>query len=98
VEVLRHGEKEYMSLYYIDMELCDLNLENYIAGHSSSTVSIEWQALQSANIHIPANVKLAMILSIMNDITDGLVFMHSRKVIHRDLKPPNSNLLLKKFD
>ena len=93
MEVLRHGELSYMSLYYIDMELCDLNLEDYIAGQCSSMVSIEWQmSPESAKIHIPSNVKLAMILSIMNDITDGLVFMHSRKVIHRDLKPPNDTI------
>jgi serine/threonine protein kinase len=87
-----------MSLYYIDMELCDLNLENYITSQRSCMVSIKWQVSQSAKIHIPSNVKLAMILSIINDITDGLVFMHSRRVIHRDLKPPNGTLLLKTFD
>jgi serine/threonine protein kinase len=85
-----------MSLYYIDMELCDLNLEDYITGQRSSTVSIEWQmSPESAKINIPgpSNVKFTMILSIMNDITDGLAFMHSRKVIHRDLKPPNGTFL-----
>lgn len=33
---------------------------------------------------------------IMNDIIDGLMYMHSKKIIHRDIKP--ENILLTKDD
>ena len=93
VELLRHGELTYMSLYYIDMELCDLNLADYINGQRSSMVTIDLQSSRSAKIHISSKLKFAMVLDIMNDIADGLAFIHSRKVIHRDLKPPNGTIV-----
>jgi len=91
VEVLRHGELSYMSLYYIDMELCDLNLIDYINGQQSSMVNIDLEASRSAKLYIPSTLKFAMILEIMKNIADGLAFIHFSEVIHRDLKPPNGN-------
>ena len=63
--------------FFIDMELCDFNLETYI--------SQRWVD------RLEDRFKLPQILRIMRDITNGITFIHETKEIHRDLKPRNGN-------
>jgi serine/threonine protein kinase len=66
------------SCYFLDMELCDLNLENYI--------NCEWPQIMKNRVPY-----LATEWSIMGDVLRGLAFIHSKQEIHRDLKPRNSS-------
>jgi serine/threonine protein kinase len=86
VDVLKHGELLYMSLYFIDMELCDMNLETFIHGESSGTIDAD--SLYSP-IHPSSLLKVEQIRGIVTDITDGLAYIHGHGEVHRDLKPAN---------
>jgi len=83
VRFLKHGRFATQPYYSIDMELCDLNLEKYIAEDFGSVESLSSGSL------IRAPVDLCHLFGIMKDITSGLAFIHSQKEIHRDLKPVN---------
>jgi hypothetical protein len=63
---------------FIDMELCDLNLEEYI--------KCNWTMIETA--HQMAARELE-IWNIAMQIVDGLAFIHSHREVHRDLKPRN---------
>jgi serine/threonine protein kinase len=91
VHVIKHGELKYMSLYFVDMELCDLNLHKYI--NRIWTPEIETE-MPYFTMTLTPRMRLAQLWSIIEDITEGLVFIHSLKEIHRDLKPRNGSLLL----
>jgi len=66
------------SFYYIDMELCDLNLETYL-----------YHEQLAEEILLPIS-NVSQLWSIMQDITNGVAFIHGHKETHRDLKPRNS--------
>src|SRR5271154_4095534 len=76
VSVFRQGEVKNSALYYIDMELCDGNLDQFMRDHLPSSTT---------PIHI------SDIWNIMVQITSGLAYIHSFGEIHRDIKPRNSN-------
>jgi serine/threonine protein kinase len=70
------------------MERCDLNLETYIL--RKWTARLHQRVPFFVNIDSsPTSVKIAQARELMKDIIEGLVFIHSHKMIHRDLKPRN---------
>ena len=81
VTIFRHGwlvsharGNVPLPVYFIDMELGDQNLDQYIKGRYSR-----------AN----GKLSLLEIWVIMLDIAAGLDHLHRRAIIHRDLKPAN---------
>jgi serine/threonine protein kinase len=76
VKVIRTGNFENLTFAYIDMELCDLSLEDYIKG---------------AWLVYPVNgpPDEFRVWDIMTQIASGLAFVHAKNEIHRDLKPSN---------
>lgn len=64
-----------MALYYIDMELCDSNLEQFIQDRSLSGTQV---------------ISMEQIWIIMLHIARGVAFIHTQEEIHRDIKPRNS--------
>jgi serine/threonine protein kinase len=87
VEVFQHGELEYMTRYFIDMELCDLNLQAYIYGDFTPAIV---QECPYFTVDLPPRMKVAQIWSMMGDVTNGLIHIHSLGQVHRDIKPQNS--------
>ena len=41
---------------------------------------------------VPSRTKLSFVLDLMQDVTNGVVFIHSEGEIQRDLKPRNSTI------
>ena len=89
VQVFEFGkfEKDSRS-YFIDMELCDENLQNYISGKSISHL-VDWISLRNNAIQWK---KPEDILGIADQIIDGLIFIHDQMEVHRDLTPNNGKL------
>jgi serine/threonine protein kinase len=88
VSVLRHGPLSVPSYYFIDMELCDMNLESYIRREWTDTVV---KNAPYFTIDQPPRMRTAQIWDIVEDIAEGVAFIHSNGITHRDLKPRNGN-------
>ena len=73
------------SLYFIDMELCEFTLEQYLCGAVTQMHLVSWDIIRS-----DGNVRLATeVYGIVEDIMNGLVFIHDLHEVHRDLSPQN---------
>ena len=86
VAVFRHGKLSDSPYYFIDMELCSMDLNQYIYQFRSDG------DLRFQN-SLPVRVDVNDIWKIMRDISDGVAFIHNHTEIHRDIKPTNSTLL-----
>ena len=91
VEVLKLGELRNTDYYFIDMELCDLNLAEYIHRATPQGPS---ESIPSFIKNAPPPLKAQQIWNIMRQIASGIKYMHTLKVVHRDLKPANGNSFL----
>jgi serine/threonine protein kinase len=80
VAVYRYGKLPGSPYYYIDMELCDLNLQEYIYEFERRGFSSSFPPLDTTAV-----------FQIMRDVSGGLAFIHERKEVHRDIKPNNSS-------
>jgi len=85
------GEIRNFPLYFIDMELCEINLAHYIYRiQDSGTPDSLPQFIRDA----PSSVKATQIWNVMYQITSGLAYIHENKEVHRDLKPENGWLFI----
>jgi len=85
VMVFRHGKLKNTSYYFIDMELCDLDLKDYILGNWHGINGLMSPFFRRGN----QESEMENIWGIMRQISEGLVFIHSQTEVHRDLKPTN---------
>ena len=97
IRILGHGwlPKPH-SYFYIDMDLCDSNLHDYIHG-TRIVLNEEASFRDHANpVYVPREcdflVKLRNACTIVTHISDGLQFIHENGHVHRDLKPRNGNV------
>lgn len=104
VAVFRHGRLKPTNLYYyIDMELGDFTLENYLSSFFSiRDTKIDLASMSNCNGVVvqrdcsPAE-KMQNLWTIGVHIASGLEFVHSRKYVHRDLKPANGHYAAYQF-
>lgn len=82
IKVISHGQLLNSGLSYIDMELCDFDLHNYIYDGE------QYQVSTSARFR--KKRAASDILTIVTQITAGIAFLHKHRLVHRDLKPKNS--------
>jgi serine/threonine protein kinase len=85
VAVLRQGQFP-SAFHYIDMELCDLNLETYIKCEWTPLIH---QRMPFFTFDLPHRMRLSQAWEIMECITNGVSYIHTNREIHRDLKPRN---------
>jgi serine/threonine protein kinase len=82
--------------HFIDMELCDLDLHDYIHEPGSRSLVDGTNDVNATNDckFVTADAALLSkaqnIWSIATDIANGLDAIHSHTLVHRDLKPRNS--------
>ena len=82
IQVLDYGNISGQTYGFIDMELCDLNLEEFNR--------CQWKRIEATH-RLPAGSLELETWNIMSQIADGLAFMHRQREVHRDLKPRNGN-------
>ena len=93
VNILQHGELSNNPKYpyFIDMELCDMNLKDYISSSDDVIVGHHTSGSQYYDIVLPSRSKGPYyIWNIMEQVSCGIVFIHSQGCVHRDVKPANS--------
>jgi serine/threonine protein kinase len=86
VEVYKYGQLLNGPFLYIDMEVCALNLENFI--QRQWTIEI-YTHLPYLTVDLPPRLRAAQIWNIMEDIIRGLEYVHGLHEVHRDMKPRN---------
>ena len=95
ITVLKHGWLTDIWCYFIDLELCQGNLEHYIKDSSAlSYLSLKNPRLQDADF---GHHGIWNTWDIMEQIGAAVEFIHARGQVHRDLKPPNGKLIRVQF-
>ena len=89
VAILGHGALGKNNAYFVDMEYCDLTLNEYIRGTRTSI-----HGLQDYAISIQSAQGSFFICSILQQILSGLVFIHSNGKVHRNLTSQSSTKTL----
>lgn len=103
VSILRHGWHNNSPFwYFLDMELCDLNLHQYNQYHHKSNSSFDISQIPSnGSIFITEKCSLPTwfhnIWTIGVHLAQGLQYIHFKGIVHRDLKPSNGTFLLLKY-
>jgi serine/threonine protein kinase len=69
---------------FFDMELCDMNLADYIYGTLDESTAATYFIKDQ-----PPPMKSRQIWNVMLQITRGVEFLHGKNMVHRDLKPVN---------
>jgi serine/threonine protein kinase len=94
VQILGHGLLRpgmAFPIHYIDMELCHCTLQAYANGENFPSLR-NWRSICTSGLK-PEYIA-AFIFEILEDIINGLIFIHGHDEVHRDLSPSNGKLLV----
>lgn len=83
VAVFNYGRLPESPYYFIDMELGDMDLDQYIYPDEPDNRNLDFQS------SLPIRTDVNDIWKIMRDISNGLTFIHNHMETHRDIKPKN---------
>jgi serine/threonine protein kinase len=92
-----------MTFVYIDMELCDFDLDAAIQNRQLlSTTKSDAPPPNDVSGNrfgdmLSREEELECMMNMVHDVTSGLVFMHGLGEVHRDLKPHNGTLSVTLF-
>lgn len=93
VVVLKHGWLNLNENYFVDMELCAINLEDYIRKDFKTVLGLsQYLDPLSATDEVGGWMSCLTLWGIMRQITSGLEFIHNHRELHRDLKPRNGKI------
>lgn len=84
VKIYQHRFLGVNAFYFIDMEFCDTNLEEYIQCKKRGV-----HGLMDWDIAIETGHREFIICGIMQQIISGLKYIHDQGEVHRDLNPQN---------
>jgi serine/threonine protein kinase len=91
IKILDYGELRNSTYSFIDMELCDFDLKEYIESrHQYSSYTRVPEKLRGQG-----GMPSFEMWNIMSQIANGVAFIHSHREVHRDLKPRNGMCLTK---
>jgi serine/threonine protein kinase len=98
VEILGYGELRHPNYFFIDMELCDLNLHDYLYGKRPIDDANSTDQSFTNMVFVPTDCEFHLrfqnIFTIMIHINRGLKFSHQHGLVHRDLKPNNGSSVI----
>jgi serine/threonine protein kinase len=87
IQVLNDGLLPGLPYYFIDMEVCELSLKDYI---HRATLAEPSDSLPYFVRDAGVGVTVLQIWNIMRHIASGIEYIHSQGHAHRDIKPANS--------
>jgi tetratricopeptide (TPR) repeat protein len=90
IQVISHGwVNEAVGLYRIDMELCACNLEQYMNREVDIRFEMRHLACPGRFAEVGSHPGPWQKWDIMEQICEGVRFIHSKDLVHRDVKPRN---------
>jgi serine/threonine protein kinase len=89
IEILRHGHLGTSDWHFIDMELCDITLKDYIDGKRLEIPENAKTDPCFVPFDCSPDLKALNVWTILKHIVSGLEFIHKHNYVHRDLKPQN---------
>ncbi len=96
VTIMAHGWITSFNYYFIDMELCELSLHDYI-GYFADWTPLGFEIVPAMSpVFVEKTcspvLRIQNIWTIGTHIVRGLEFMHANVQVHRDLKPQNGTM------
>jgi serine/threonine protein kinase len=79
--VFNRGQLPNAPHYFIDMELCDINLHDYIYRETPFDPS---ESVPVFMKNAPPQLKAQQIWNVMSQIASGVTYIHSHGEVHRD--------------
>src|SRR5271170_3907673 len=96
ITIITHDWLPLSSYYYIDMELCDLTLHdyiNYLAKRKPAPFEISSKISPVfVTVDPPVSMRVYNMWTVGSHIARGLEFMHEQDHVHRDLTPRNGTI------
>ena len=88
IELYGDGELRNSTYHFIDMELCDFDLKEYIDSKLHTEGHTRVPKI-STNYNQSSWLGASEIWKIISQIANGVAFIHNHREVHRDLKPRN---------